>query len=539
MIPRPYQQEANNALHVHICEKSTNPLVVIPTGGGKSALIAWIIQKWKNDAPQFRAIILAHRKELIEQNAQEFQSMCPGLQIGIFSAALKRRDYDADILFASIDSVYKRSGEFAPFDVAMVDEAHRIPIKGEGKYRTFLQGCRRNNPKLVIIGWTATPYRMGIGSICHRDHLLHEICYEASITTLIRDGYLCRLRSKVSIHQPDLTNVKKTAGEYTTSALAKQTNIGKVVDAAVDEAVRIMDAEKRRHAVFFCVNVEHCEMVSVSLRKHRIVAPAITNKTKAHKRERVANDFKAGKYRAICNVNVYTEGFNATIVDCIVLLRPTLSAGLFSQMVGRGLRQHPRKDICLVLDFAGCIEEHGPIDMLGNDEVRMAVCNACRESFSRATGVCPACGWNIPIQEIERLEAVDAVKRMHASRISQQSILSDMPEVFGVTEVYVSRHRKTGTNDSLLVQYRCGMKYYKEWICLDHSGFVGVNAQKWWRERFGSPIARRPNALMTVNDALSNMLTSQIIADYTKTVTVKKDGKYNRIVGYNEKLQTK
>ena len=87
----------------------------------------------------------------------------------------------------------------------------------------------------------------------------------------------------------------------------------------------------------------------------------------------VADDFKAGKYRAICNVNVYAEGFNATCVDCIVLLRPTLSAGLFSQMVGRGLRLHGVKEFCLVLDFAGCIEEHGPIDMLGNDAIKMAV----------------------------------------------------------------------------------------------------------------------------------------------------------------------
>lgn len=532
MIPRPYQQEAIDALHAHICSKKTNPCVVIPTGGGKSALIAWMIMKWKTDAPQVRIVILAHRKELIEQNAKELQEMCPGFQVGIFSAGLGRRDYEADILFASIDSVYKKHGEFAPFDAAIIDEAHRIPIKGEGKYRAFLQGCRRNNPKLVIIGYTATAYRMGIGSICHKDHLLHEICYEASITSLIRDGYLSRLRSKVAVHQPDLNGVKKTAGEYTTSDLAKRTNIEKVVDAAVDEAVHFMDQESRKHAVFFCVDVEHCDMVSKSLRRHSIKAPAVTNKTKAKVREKIANEFKAGKYRAICNVNVYTEGFNAQRVDCIVLLRPTLSAGLYSQMVGRGLRRYHDKEECLVLDFAGCIEEHGPIDLLGDDEVKMAVCGECRESFSRATGVCPACGWRIPIQEIERTETVDAVKRMHSARISERAILSDIPEVFGVDEVYVSRHRKSGKKDSLLVQYRCGMRFFKEWICLDHLGFSGLNAQAWWTRRFGIVMDR-----LTVNEALGNFLTSQTIADFTKTITVKKDGKYNRVVGYNEELK--
>jgi len=188
-----------------------------------------------------------------------------------------------------------------------------------------------------------------------------------------------------------------------------------------------------------------------------------------------------------------------------------------------------------VLDFAGCIEEHGPIDMLGDDEVKMAVCVECRESFSRAVGICPACGWNLPKIEIERLESVDAVKRMHSDRISERSILSDTPEIYGVDEVYVSRHKKTGANDSLLVQYRCGMKFYKEWICLDHPvGFARTKAIQWWDKRFNVH-----DSQPTVDDALGNMLTSQIIADYTKTITVKRDGKYKRIIGYNEALQAK
>ncbi|MFA5186722.1 MAG: DEAD/DEAH box helicase family protein, partial [Patescibacteria group bacterium] len=197
MQPRPYQVEALEALHNHICTKSTNPCVVIPTGGGKSALIAWAIQRWKQQAPWFRGIILAHRKELIEQNAAELYAFMPSSEIGVFSAGIGRRDYDASILFASIDSVYKKAGEFQPFDVIMVDEAHRIPPHGEGKYRTFIQGCKKFNPLLRVVGWTATPFRMGCGQICHRDHILNEICYEASVVSLIQDGYLCKLRSTV------------------------------------------------------------------------------------------------------------------------------------------------------------------------------------------------------------------------------------------------------------------------------------------------------------------------------------------------------
>ena len=537
MIPRPYQQEALDALHLHVCTKETNPCVVIPTGGGKSALIAWIVGKWKSESPHVRIIILAHRKELIEQNAAELQGMCPEFRIGIYSAALGRRDYDADVLFASIDSIYKRSGDFPAWDVAMVDEAHRIPPKGEGKYRTFLQGCRKWNPALRVIGWTATPFRMGCGAICHKDHLLNEICYEAKITSLIHDGYLCKLRSKVGVIQPELGGVKRNSGgDYITKSLAAATNKKVIVTKAVAEAVRIMNAENRKAAVFFCVDVDHCNNVSKELQRHGIHAPAITGGTKRKIRERVADNFKAGKLRAICNVNVYTEGFNATIIDCIVLLRPTLSAGLFSQMVGRGLRLHKQKDVCLVLDFACCIEEHGPIDMLGGEPIALATCELCRESFSRVIGTCPACGWVIPKRIIEKMEAADCEKRLHEIKVSQRSILSDVPEVREVHTVFAARHRKLGSPDSLRVQYRCGKSMFSEWVCLDHEGYAGECASKWWAKRFGLYQVAGGSRPATVNEALNYMFLTQGIAEYTKTISVKRKGKNWEIVAYNEAI---
>ena len=531
MQPRPYQQEAIDALHEHICSQDNNPCVVIPTGGGKSALIAWTIQRWKRDFPWFRCVILAHRKELIEQNAEELRGFYPEGDIGIFAAGLGKRDYDSSVLYASIDSVHKRAGEFAPFDVVMVDECHRIPPRGEGKYRTFIAGCRKFSPNLKVIGWTATPFRMGCGDICHADHILNEVCYEAKITDLIRDGYLCPIRSKVGVAQPELSEVKRNSGgDYILKSLAEATNGDKVVCDAVAEAVRIMNAENRRAAVFFCTDVEHCEAVSAELRRHGIVAPAVTGKTPAVTRDRVVQDFKAGRYRAICNVNVYTEGFNAKHVDCVVLLRPTLSAGLFAQMVGRGLRLHPNKTDCLVLDFAGCIEEHGPIDLLGGQPVAMATCEECRESFSRAVRVCPVCGWEIPKQEIERLEAAEREKRLHGSKASNRSILSTEPETHPVDAVHVSRHQKPGSPDSLRIQYRCGLSMFREWVCLDHDGFAGRKARQWWARRFGDKEAKT----ITVSAALEDMFLGQRLLDYTKTITVRRDGRHFEVVGYNQ-----
>jgi DNA repair protein RadD len=491
-----------------------------------------IIQRWHSDAPYVRGCILAHRKELVQQNFEKLKIAYPGENIGIFSAGLGKRDYTSQILFASIDSVYKKAGEFQPFDFIFVDEAHRIPPAGEGKYRTFIKECMRFSPKLRVVGWTATPFRMGCGPICHPDHILHEICYEADIHSLIKQGYLSALRTKVGEAVPDLSGVRKSnTGDYVVKSLAEATNEGDLAYRAVQEALRIAEAENRKSFVFFCVDVEHCLLVSKYLGAFGIDAPAVTGKTKKEHRDKIVEAFKAKQLNAVCCVNVLTEGFDAPHIDCIVLLRPTLSAGLFSQMVGRGLRIEVGKRDCLVLDFAGCIEEHGPVDLLGKgQETVMAVCEVCRESFSRAIRSCPACGWEIPKREVERLEAAEAVKRMHGTKASKKSILSTQPETYTVTSVTISRHKKDGSPDSMKVQYRCGLTTFNEWICLDHPGYASEKAYAWYLKRFGKP---SDPGVATVNGVLGNMFSAQTIMDYTKTITVVKKGKYKEIIDYN------
>lgn len=526
---RPYQTEAIEALHTHICTKQTNPCIVLPTGSGKSVVMAATIQQWRRESPWVRGCVLAHRKELVKQNSEKMRAVYPDGRIGIFSAGLGERDYESPVLFASIDSIYKRAGEFQPFDFLFVDEAHRIPPAGEGKYRTFINECRRFNQSLRVIGWTATPFRMGCGNICHKDHILNEVCYDAKITDIIAQGYLCRLRSKVGETQPNLKDVaRNSGGDYRINSLASATNRVDVVSAAISEAVKIMSAEQRRAAVFFCVDIAHCERVSAELQKYGIYAPFVTSKTNAEDRDNLVRRFRSGEVRAICNVNVFTEGFDVSHIDCIVLLRPTLSAGLFSQMVGRGLRLHPQKDCCLILDFAGCIDEHGPIDLIHEDRrTVLAVCERCRESFSRAVRMCPQCGWEIPKQEIERLQECERGKNMHGTKPSNKSILSNAPQTYKVDSVYVSRHTKTGSPDSIKVQYRCGLSMFREWVCLDHPGYAGQKAASWWRQRFSG----KPS---TVSEALQDMFLSQTLLEWTRTITVRKSGKFYEVVAYNQ-----
>ncbi len=529
MSPRPYQSECLDALSHFLSTKDSNPCAVIPTGGGKSIIIAWAIQRWKEKYPPLRVCILAHRQELVMQNAEELIALCPGGDIGIYSSGLRRRDTEHSVLYASIDSIYKKGGELLPFDLIIVDEAHRIPARGEGKYLAFIKTCRLSNPRLRVLGFTATPFRMGSGPICHRDHILNEICYEANIAAMIADGHLCMLKSKIGDVQPDLESVKHTSGgDYIVKQLTAAIDKADVVASAVQSAMRSIIAENRKSVVFFCIDIHHCTSVSNELRKYGIEAPVVTAKTPPATRDMIVEKFKAGFYKAICNVNVYTEGFNAKRVDCVVLLRPTLSKGLYIQMVGRGLRTHPEKEYCLVLDYANCIAEHGPIDCVESGKVKLALCGSCGNSFSWSVRTCPFCGWEIPKQEIEREEAATREKRMHESMAAQKNILGSEPEELEVDSVSVHRHLKPGRPDSLRVQYRCGLTTVREWICLDHDGFAGQKAKRWWLNRFGEVESRT----MTVSKALEDMFLAERILDATSSITVIRRDKNYEILGY-------
>ena len=527
VIPRPYQEEAFQAVDSFVKSKDTNPCVVLPTGAGKSYVIALTIQRWKADYPPLRVCILAHRKELVRQNHDELCEIWPEGDIGIYAAGLNRKDSEHSIIYASIDSIYKKWGEFEAFDLIIVDEAHRIPARGEGKYRDFIKGCHSLNKGMRVIGFTATPYRMGCGPICHRDHILNEICYEANVSDLIGQGYLCRLRSKIGDIQPDLSEVKRNSGgDYIEASLAQAMEKGDLVARAVKSAVTLLVAERRKAVLFFCVDVDHCRKVSEELRRHGVDAPYVTAKTPQHERDRIAEGFKSGTYKALCSINVFSEGFNAKRVDSVVLLRPTLSVGLYYQQVGRGLRLHESKEDCLVLDYAHCILEHGPIDCIEAGEVKLIECGQCKDCFSRAIRTCPHCGWRIPKEEIERAEAEEREKKMHDEKISQAAILGGVPEDLLVDAVSCHRHRKDGHPDSIRVEYRCGLSTFREWICLEHGGFAEKKARKWWADRFGVDEAKT----ITINKAFEDLFFNDRVKAVTEGITIVRRGKYIEIV---------
>lgn len=310
-----------------------------------------------------RVLILSHVKELLKQTADKLQTVCPEVKVGIYSAGLKRRDTDHPVIVAGIQSVYQRACELGAFDLVIVDEAHLIPLDGDGTYRRFLADAKVINPNVRIIDFTATPFRLKAGPICTPDGVLNHVCYDVGICELIRDGFLCPLVTRAGKTMADTTHLHMRAGEFVADEVEDLMDQDELVGAACDEIVA--QTIRRNATLIFASGVKHGQhIVDLLEREHGIECGFVCGETPSSERDATLGRFKAGDLYFLCNVNVLTTGFDAPNIDSIALLRPTMSPGLFYQMVGRGLRLHASKKDCLVLDFGGNVLRHGPVDAL-------------------------------------------------------------------------------------------------------------------------------------------------------------------------------
>lgn len=403
---RPYQQETIDALYKWFPEHSGNPCVVLPTGSGKSVLLAGFCKQIIKDYPKTRILMCTHQKELIEQDYEKLVSMAPDLDVGIYSAGIGRKEAHNQIVFASIQSVYQHADEVGRINMIIIDECHLINHQDSGMYRTFIEDMKALNEKLRVVGLTATPYRLSHGMITDSPALFNEPLIEpVSIKQLQAWGHLSKLTSKYTAERLDVSKVGVVAGEYNAKQLTQAVDVPGTNEAVVKEVLR--RAGDRKSWLFFCCGVDHARHVRDILRAEGISAEMVSGSTKMEERERILKGFKAGEIRAVTNVGVLTTGFDHPGIDLIVMLRPTLSPGLYMQMAGRGLRTAEGKKDCLVLDFAGNVSMHGPITEVkppkkGARRKGVApskVCPQCMEILPLSAKVCPVCGYVYPERE--------------------------------------------------------------------------------------------------------------------------------------------
>lgn len=521
MKPREYQLEALNAIDTALAASPANPCIVLPTASGKTPVMAWKAKEYVEHY-NARILVLAHAKELLAQGIEKLLHVWPDAPAGVYSAGLKKRQTHAPITYASIQSIHKKAFSFDPFDLIFVDEAHRIPLHSEGRYREFIKDAKLNSPHLRVVGFTATPYRLGGGPICGPDYILNDVAYEANVGTLIRQGYLCPLKSKAGDNEADLSGVRIRKGEYAEADLNERLNVPAVVQAAVGEALAML--EGRVSVLWFGCSVDHAGAITAELHRRGESVHVVTGKTPAKERDDLITRFKSGEFRHLVNVNILTEGFDAPRVDAVVMLRPTQSTALYYQIVGRGLRLHPDKQNTLILDFAGNILRHGPIDNLIGDKARtgkgqapVRKCPGCKELLPITVLECPECGYEFP--EPER-------SPRHETHLTGGAILSEHTWDLPVLSVAVQKHQKADKTPSLRVTYYGQLQHVNEWVCLEHSGFAGRKAKTWWWKRFGE------QAPATVDDALSDMFLGARINNVTRSLTLRQAGRYPEIIDY-------
>lgn len=385
---RPYQQEAIDAIYAYFGKHTGNPLIVIPTAGGKSLVMAAFSEGVLKTWPDQRILIVTHVRELIAQNHAEMLGLWPEAPAGVYSAGLGRREADARILFAGIQSVHRKAVEIGHCDLVLIDEAHLIPVSSATMYRRFIDELMAINPKLKVIGFTATPYRLDSGMLHEGDAALFtDLAFEVSVRELIDRGYLCPLVSKQPKTRLDVGGVGSRGGEFIASELQAAVDKEAITRAAVSEVIAY--GAERKSWLAFCSGVEHARHVAEEFRGRGITCSTIFGDTPKDERDKIIAAFKRGEIRALASMGVLTTGFNAPGVDLIAMLRPTKSAGLYVQMAGRGTRLAPGKANCLVLDFAGNVSRHGPIDLVeprrpggaGGGEAPTKVCPECESIF--------------------------------------------------------------------------------------------------------------------------------------------------------------
>ncbi|NOH98509.1 DEAD/DEAH box helicase [Vibrio sp. 99-70-13A1] len=385
---RPYQADSVKSV-IHYFRKHQTPAVlVLPTGAGKSLVIAELARLAKG-----RVLILAHVKELVEQNHAKYEGY--DLKGSIFSAGLGRKETDQQVVFASVQSVVRNLDSFSnQFSLLVIDECHRVPDEKDSSYQKVISHLRENNSGIKVLGLTATPYRLGMGWIyqyhtrgqvrSEEPRFFKDCIFELPIRYLLDEGFLTPARMvDAPVLSYDFSQLKPAStGRY------KEAELDMVIEQSKRATPQIVDqiihlAQDKLGIMVFAATVRHAQEILSLLPEGE--ASIVIGDTPTLERDQIINDFKQRKIKFLVNVSVLTTGFDAPHVDLIAILRPTESISLYQQIVGRGLRLSEGKKECLVLDYAGN----------SYDLYQPEVGDPKPDSDSEIITIpCPACGFN-------------------------------------------------------------------------------------------------------------------------------------------------
>lgn len=540
MIPRDYQEFAVQGIFEYFKTHPTgNPLIAMPTGTGKSPVIAWFMERALKWYPQTRILVLTHVKELIEQNFKTFKRVWPTSPAGVYSSGLKKKESHFPITFAGIASIFRRSQLFGHIDLIIIDEAHLVSDSDSAMYVEFLTKMKSINPNLRVIGLTATTWRTGMGSLTN-GRIFSDIAVD--LTTVecfnwfIQQGYLKPLVPRPMVTEFDLGGVTTSnTGEYNLGELQDAVDKQSINESAVGEILSY--GADRRSWLLFASGVDHAIHIGQILDSRGVSNVVVHSRMADDQRDAAIAGFKAGVYRAIVNNGILTTGFDHPAIDLIAMLRPTKSSSLWVQMLGRGTRPCATATNCLVLDFARNTLRLGPINdpVLpkqrgkggGGGMAPVKCCPGCGSYVHASLTMCPYCGTEMPRELKIQNEAGTAALIKQTGDISPP-VPEKILETFTVSKVTYAVHHKPGKPDSLKVTYYTTNRYqrFEEWVCPEHLNIRG-RASQWWRARSNSPLPDTTAEAIECVDELS----------IPETITVRMDGNWKEVVGYGTMIE--
>ena len=538
ILDRDYQVEAVQSIWTYFTRNTGNPVIAMPTGTGKSIVIARFLQSVFSSYPNQKILILTHVKELIQQNYEKLMMVWEFAPAGIYSAGLNQRVSHKAITFAGIASVAKKASLFGHVDLILIDEAHLVSPSEATMYQAFIGGLLATNPWLKVVGLTATPWRLGHGHITDPvvkpsgeevPSIFSDVCFDITsiepFNRLIAEGYLCPLVPKRTATVLDVDGVHMRGGEFIESELQTAVDKDEVTLAALKEAMEL--GHDRRKWLIFASGTDHADHIADMLNTLGISAGCVHSKREG--RDQTIRDFKAGRLRAIVNNNVLTTGFDDPEIDMIVVLRPTASSVLWVQMLGRGTRPlyAPGFDLmtldgrlaaiaaggkanCLVLDYAQNTRRLGPI----NDPVVPR--RKGQKGGEAPVKLCPACDCYVhaSLRYCNGLKLDGSTcghefvfeNKLKQSAGAIELIKGDMPitEVFKVDHITVAKHEKVGVPAMMKVTYYCGYRMFSEYVCPEHpvTNFAHKKARSWWKVRSNDTIPATTPALIEVAPTL-------------------------------------
>lgn len=531
-----YQEESIQALLNY--NYAHNPLLALPTGTGKSVVIAQFIKQAMMNFPTTRFLMLTHVKELVQQNAEKLKMEWQQAPLGIYSAGLKQRATGMPITFGSMQSVWKHiqrqveKGEehFGKIDLMIVDEAHLISDKEETTYRRIIAELYKINPYIKVIGLTATPYRMKTGMLAGQESgIFGEVIYDLTqpdmFVRLIKEGYLAPLIPKRTSVEIDVSNVSMVGDDFNKKQIAEVADTDEITFNAVREIVECGRSQGRTSWIVFCTSIEHCEHVNAMLLSLGVASAVCHSKLPNVVNDTLINDFKSGKLTCLVNNNKLTTGFDNPKIDLIGMLRPTQSVGLWVQMLGRGTRPYPTKTDCLVLDFAGNTKRLGCINDPnipnrkkgkggGTGTAPVKVCKECQCYNHAKARTCEVCGAEFTFENnlFETASSLELIKDT-----------SPQYELLPVDQVIYNEHKSAnGNTPTLQVTYICGLSKYYEYVCFEHQGYARKKAEMWWGQRSADDCPDRVYEVLGKADGLKkpSMITVHINKKYPEVKSV-------------------